>query len=232
MDSMIEILRNVPLFSGVSHDKMQQIAGEARFHFLKYLEDETIMLPGQPATNVSIIISGAVRSTITNSDGRFSVAQTLGPNVVLAPSFLFGRTAVSPAKVVALEPTGIIQISKADYLKILTTDNVFLYNFVNLLAVNGQKAVEGILALTTGTVEQRLALWVVCLTQASATDITLTARHRDLYSIFGTQRSSFMAMLDSMARRGLITYTPREIRFLNRRALADSLYTTFGDADA
>lgn len=33
---MFEILMNLPLFRGVSHEKLAQVVGEAKFHFLKY----------------------------------------------------------------------------------------------------------------------------------------------------------------------------------------------------
>ena len=36
MSSMFEILMNLPLFRGVSHEKLAQVVGEAKFHFLKY----------------------------------------------------------------------------------------------------------------------------------------------------------------------------------------------------
>lgn len=36
MDSMFEILMGVPLFHGVTYQKMSEIIGKHRFHFLKY----------------------------------------------------------------------------------------------------------------------------------------------------------------------------------------------------
>lgn len=38
MDSMYEILMGLPLFKGVSHDKISEIVEKAKFHFLKYTE--------------------------------------------------------------------------------------------------------------------------------------------------------------------------------------------------
>lgn len=232
MNSMIELLRAIPLFAGVSHQRMQQIVGESRLHFLKFIPGETILTPGQTSSRVSIIISGSVRSTITNGDSRFAIAQTLGVNTVLAPSYLFGRHPISPARVVAIDSVGIMQIEKTDYMQLMREDEVFLYNFLNILSTNGQKAVEGILALTTGTIRQRLALWVICLTQPTAQDVTIRAKTRDLYTIFGAQRSLFIATLDEMAAEGILTYTPREIHFLDRRGLDEMVHATFGDSQA
>lgn len=223
MDSMYEILMALPLFSGVSYDKISQIVGTTKFHFLKYLDGQQILAAGDPCQHIRFIISGHVRTEIVNSDGRFRVAQTLSSPDVIAPDFLFGRATNYPCSARALGSAGILQISKADYVKILNSDQIFLFNFLNMLSMNAQKAVDGVLAITTGSLEERIAFWVIALTQRGGTDIVLSCRQRDLYAFFGVQRSSFIAALDDMKARGLIEYTANEIRIVNRAAMLDLL---------
>ena len=115
--------------------------------------------------------------------------------------------------------------NKSDYIKILNTDEIFLFNFLNILSKNAQKAVDGILAITTGSLEERIAFWIISLTQRGGTDITLTCRQRDLYSLFGVQRTSFLATLESMRNRGIIEYNNNEIRINSRDSLLDILNT-------
>lgn len=224
MESMFDILLGLPLFKGVSRERIEKVVEVSKFHFLKYLEGETIVKAGDPCTHVMFIISGSVRSTVVNTDGRFRVAQTLEQSNVLTPDFLFGRVTASPAEVTALEPTGILKVSKNDYLQILNSDPVFLFNFLNILSMNAQKAVVGILALTTGSIEERIALWITALSQPAGKDIVLTCRQRDLYSFFGVQRSSFIRALDNMRAKGMIEYTANEIRVVSRRALVGLLH--------
>ena len=130
-----------------------------------------------------------------------------------------------PCSSFALEATGILQISKSDYIKILNTDEIFLFNFLNIISMNAQKAVDGILALTTGSLEERIAFWIISLTQRGGTDITLTCKQRDLYSLFGVQRTSFIATLEGMKNRGIIDYDSNEIRIMSRDSLLDILNT-------
>ena len=40
MDSMYEILLELPLFKGASMSRISEIVGKAKFHFLKYLPNE------------------------------------------------------------------------------------------------------------------------------------------------------------------------------------------------
>lgn len=229
MDSMYEILLGLPLFKGVSCERISEIVGMAKFHFLKYLPGETIVSAGEPCTHIKFIISGQARFSVANSDGRFKVSQTLDAPDVIAPEFLFGSATAYPCSGTAIEPTGILQISKADYLKILNIDQIFLFNYLNTLSMNAQKATQGILAVTTGNLEERIAFWIVALTQRRGHDIALTCRQRDLYSLFGVQRTSFLATLNSMRERGIITYDQNEIRINSRQELLEILNSATAD---
>ena len=220
---MFDILMGLPLFRGVTRDRMAETVGMAKFHFLKYLPGETIVSAGDPCAHIKFVISGKVRMTVENADRRFKVASTLGAPDVLAPSFLFGRATDYPCTVKAIEDTSILQITKQDYLRILNSDTVFMLNFLNMLSVNAQKSVDGVLALTTGSMEERIAFWIVALTQPGADNIVLSCRHRDLYSFFGVQRSSFIATLEGLREKGLISYHGNEIEVNSRKDMLDML---------
>lgn len=223
MDSMYEILMRLPVFNGVTYSRLEEIVGNTKFHFLKYLEGDKIIEAGEQCTHIKFIISGSARVSIVNSDGRFKVSQTLSMPDVIAPEYLFGKATRYPVSAVALEPTGILQIEKQDFLRILNTDPIFLINMLNILSVNAQRSVEGVLALTTGSLEERIAYWIVALTQRRGTDIVLSCRQRDLYSLFGVQRTSFIATLDSMKQRGLIDYNQSEIMIKSRSEMLSLL---------
>ena len=119
-----------------------------------------------------------------------------------------------------------MQIEKNDFISIIRSDEVCLYNYLNFISTNAQKAVDGVLALTTGSLEERIAFWIIALSQRDAKEIVLSCRQRDLYTLFGVQRSSFMSTLDSMKERGLIDYSPNEIRVMSRMNLRSVLLKT------
>lgn len=220
MDSMYEILKGLPLFHGATTDRISDIVGKAKFHFLKYLAGERIVEVGEPCSHVKFVISGEVRSSISNFTERFRVSQTLVAPAVLAPEFLFGRATNYPCRVEAITDVSILQISKNDYMNILNSDHVFLYNFLNILSMNAQKSVDGVLALSSGDLEERIAFWIIALTQRTGKDIVVSCRQRDLYSLFGVQRTSFISTLESMKQRGVIDYSQNEIKVISRDELS------------
>lgn len=220
---MYEILMQLPLFKGVSFNRISEIIERTKFHFLKYLPGQTIVQASEPCTHIKFIISGNARVSVVNSNSRFKVSQTLSAPAVIAPEFLFGRATNYPCTAVAIDSVGIMQIAKTDYVKILNSDPVFLFNFLNTLSMNAQKAIDGVLALTTGSLEERIAFWIIALTQRDGTDIVLSCRQRDLYTLFGVQRSSFINTLESLKERDLIDFTPNEIKITSRQDMVDLL---------
>lgn len=219
MDSIFDILADIPLFRGVTHERIAQIVGTARFHFLKYSAGDTIVSAGEACTHVLFVIAGKVRVTISNPDDRFHISQILAAPDVVSPDFMFGSSTVYPGTVVAEENVSLVRVSKSDYVKILSSDDIFLFNFLNYLSMNAQKSVEGVLAMTTGSIEERLAMWVVAMTQPTARDITIVCKHRDLYSMLGVQRSSYMAAIERLVEKGVISYQPGKITVPDRKAM-------------
>ena len=223
MSSMFELLMNLPLFRGVSRSRIAEVVGSAKFHFLKYPKGETVVRAGEECTHLAFVISGSVRSEISNSSKRFSVSQTLKAPSAIAPDFLFGRTTRYPGTVVALTDCSILKISKVDYIRILNADQVFMFNFLNPLSVNAQKALDGILALTSGGLDERIAFWIIALTQPGSEDIELTCKTRDLCNLFSVQRNVFDAACHEMEQRNLIRYSPRKIEIVDRREMLSLL---------
>ena len=222
-NSMYENLMTLPLFKGISYARLSEIVGNTRLAFLKYLPGEPTITAGEPCTHIKFIISGNVRMTIRNESDRVRVSQTLTAPAVISPDFLFGRNTIYPASATAIDTVSVMQIEKNDLIVLLQSDEIFLYNYLNILSTNAQKAVDGVLAITSGSLEERIAFWIIALTQMDSDNIVLTAKQRDLYSLFGVQRSSFIAALDSLHERGILDYSPNEIRVRSRRALRSIL---------
>lgn len=221
---MFDILMGLPLFEGVSKKRMSQTVGNAKFHFLKYLPGEMIFRTGQTCNEIAFIISGSVEITIANHDGRFSVSQTLAAQDVVLPDFLFGKTTEYPGEVKAIDNVGMLLISKNDYIDILHSDNVFLFNYLNLLSMNAQKSVEGLLAISTGDIYERIAFWISALTRQHSYDIRLECCRHDLSALFGVPNSSLSTALEGLKAKGIIDYDANHITVNNRRDLLSILY--------
>ena len=223
MDSMYETLLGLPLFAGISRLKLSEILGKHKFHFLKYEPGATIVSEGEACTHIKSVINGSVRMTTDSPDGKFRISQTLtGPDII-SPDFFFGRTTRYPADAKAIDNVGILQLDKSDFMKILNADDIFMLNYLNILSMNAQLAAQGVLALTSGSLEKRIAYWIIALTQTNGKDIILECRQKDMYAVFGVQRQSLVSALDNLQTQQIIEYSNNRISVLNRRMLMEIL---------
>ncbi len=219
MKSTLDVLLSLPLFSGASTQKIQQVVGKFKFHFLKYADEEPLIKAGDPCSHIRFVISGSVRTRIESDDNRIKVSQTLSAPNVIAPDFFFGRTTVYPCSAKAAGTAGIVDIEKTEYLKIIESDPVFLFNFLNLLSVDAQQGLQSVMCLTSGDLRKRIAYWILALTQRGGSDIEMECRQRDLYTVFGVPRQSLVAALTDMRLDGAITFEPGIIRVAMREEL-------------
>lgn len=225
MESIFEILMDLPLFQGVSREKLSELIEKTPFHFLKYADGEHIIASGEPCTHVKFIISGAAIVDTASNQRRVTISETMSAPAVIGPEYLFGLETRYPFKATAKGTCGVLQITKADYLTILNSDKVFIFNVLNILSRKAQKSASNLLALSSGSIAERLSFLILSLTHHGSTDIRITFKQKDLCSILGTQRSSFVSAITKMQEDGIIKFSLSEIEVNDRNMLLDILHT-------
>lgn len=226
MDSMYDVIMDLPLFQGVGHDKISELIEKTPFHFLKYKKGEVIVNAGEPCRHVRFIISGEVSIELCSVNKKVSLVEILEAPNVIGADFLFGKDTIYPFTATAETNCGILQIKKDDYIKILRSDKVFLFNLLNNLSRNSQKSICGILSLSSGTVAERLAFFVISLTQRGGKRIKINYKQKDICQLFGVQRASFMNALASLKEEGIIDFTTSEIIINDRDKMHEILHSS------
>lgn len=224
MNSMYQQLMQLPLFQGVSTDKITSLVEKLPFHFLKFRNGEQIFAAGDQCTHMRFIVSGRVRLETQCDHLRISLLQTLSTPHVLAAEYLFGRETTYPYTAVADGLCGILQLRKSDYIKMLGTDKVFLFNILNYLSSGSQRNTSAALSIKDGSVMERLAMIIDVLTVTGATDVTLRYKQKDLCSLLGTQRTTLIASLDRLSDEDILDYDSNELRILDQQRLADYIH--------
>lgn len=218
---MYQQLMQLPLFQGVSTEKITELVEKLPFHFLKFRNGEQILAAGEPCTHVKFIVSGRVRLDIPCTHLKVSMRQTLSTPHVLAAECLFGRDTVYPYTAVADGACGILQLLKSDYIKMINTDKVFLFNILNYLSTGSQRSMSSVISLKNGSVAERLAMIVDTLAVVNASDITLHYKQRDLCALLGTQRTTLVATLDKLSDLEIIDYDSNVMHILDLRRLLE-----------
>ena len=221
MDSMYDVLLQLPIFQGVSRNKISELIEKMKFHFLKYPDGEKIVTSGEECNHLKFLISGEIRSELITQNEKMRITELIQAPNVIAPDHLFGRDTYFPANLYAIEKASVIQM--------LQEEPIFLINLLNILSRRSQKALESFTALSSNDLKERLAFWVLSLTQQKSVDIRIICKQKDLYAFFGVQRSVFLSTLDELKEDGIIDYNAKEIIILDRSRLKDMLLGTSKD---
>ena len=213
----------LPLFQGISADKITALVEKLPFHFLKYNGGEQIFTAGEPCTHVKFIVSGHVQLETPFPNIRVSLHQTLSSPHVLAPDCLFGRDNSYPYTAVANGPCGLLQLRKSDYIKMVCSDKVFLFNILNYLSTGSQRGTSLVLSVKDGTVTERLAMLLDMLVVNGATDVTLRYKQKDLSTLLGTQRTTLINTLNKLSDEGILDFDSNELKILDYNGLLKEL---------
>ncbi len=212
MNSMYQQLKQLPLFQGMSTEILRALVEKLPFHFLKFRGGEQIFAAGDPCTHIRFIVSGKVRLETACDNLRVSLFQTLSAPHVLAADYLFGRETVYPYSAIADGSCGILQLRKGDYISMVSSDKVFLFNILNYLSSGSQRGVSLMRRLNDGSVAERIAMVVDTLASPGATDVALHFKQKDLCALLGTQRTTLISTLDKLSADGIIEYDSNELR--------------------
>lgn len=204
MGNIFDQLLHLPLFQGVTQERLQETVEKVPFHFLKFRKGEKILSCGDRCTHVRFVVSGSVKLEYESKALKFKISHELEAPEVIAPDHLFGLDTHYPFNVKAIENCGILQLTKQDYIAMLRTDDVFLFNILNYLSRNSQVRKSQLLNLDNASVQERLVMLVSAFTSQRSKNISMSFRQRDLCRLLGARRPALISAISTLNDTGLI----------------------------
>lgn len=200
-DGIFASIARLPLLKGASLQRISDIVGAMKLHFFKAAPGETFIAAGDACRSLVFVLSGSVRLTVAHGAeaASFTVEQTLSAPQVIAPDNLFGLSTVYPCSVTAIEPVGLMEISKEDYRRMLNIDPVFLFNYLNTVCAASQRSQSGLGAIAAGAAQERIAYWITTLSQPGATEILMHSTHREIHQLLGMTAAALRSAVEKLA---------------------------------
>ena len=209
-----ELLRAVPLFSGLSGAELDKVARVAVPR--RYEPGSIVLREGDPGDTCYVIQRGRVRVTRQHADGRTITLTNLGPGEIFGELAMFGGE-VRSATVEALDEVQAVGILAAD-LKRLLSDHPEIA--VKLLSALGEKLREAnarIARQSFQKVSSRVAGVLAELAETGsrsparggrdgpAREIVVHSTQADLAQLAGTSREAASRFLATLQRAGVVT---------------------------
>lgn len=205
MDSIYDILLQMPLFQGVSPEHLTEILEKVRFDFRKANKGETIVYQGEFCSELIFVIKGKISSRCEIlSDIRFQVMEYCDAPELIEPYSLMGYQSCYTATYKAAGEVNYFVISKLSVLSCLCEYEIFRMNFLNLLSRRAQLLRMKIMTPVGGEVAAKVYNWMWRMCEKEVGRKVFKIRMEDLALMIDETRLNVSKLLNEWQGRGLL----------------------------
>ena len=221
---MIETLKNIALFSGLTEDDLAKISAiSSRLYFKK---EEMIFHEGDKATGFYMVEKGKVKIFKRSFEGKEQILHIYDSGNAFGEVPVFAGKNF-PASAMSLEKSGIIYFPRDKFVQLISIAPELSMNFLADLARRLREFTVQIENLTLKEVPARLSAYFITLSQEQKNQkkIILPISKVQLSNLIGTAPETVSRILKKMTEASLIevqgkTIIIKDIQGIHR--LADS----------
>ena len=223
MSDIVELLRKVPLFSGLEKEDLATLASiVSRKEFGK---KETLFHQGDPGEEFMILTEGSVKVELMNSEGKELTLTILTPFQFLGELALLDDVPRS-ATVVSMESSVLLSVNKRDFARLLESYPRMSIPMLRQLTRRVRVLTDDIASMAFLDSYSRVTRKILNLGeemgQTNAEGHILIDRpltHQQLANLVGTTRETVTKILNEMKDNGLLDIRRHRITILDREEL-------------
>ena len=204
----VEALAQVALFERLDRVALARLAACA--DPIDFSPGDTVCRQGDAADGLYVVLSGTLKVSVLQSNGRELTLAVLGPGEVVGELALTDRAGRS-ADVVALEPSALLWIDRASFDQLRRDIPAITENLIRLMARRVRLANAQLQAMATLDVHGRVARQLLALADAlgeeTAAGVRIPVRltQSELASLVGATRVRVNEVLVAFRRQRLLT---------------------------
>jgi CRP/FNR family transcriptional regulator len=220
MKKLLDIILNVPSFSGLPEDQLKEIRNIAvDRHFNK---GEIIFSDGDEGNGFFVVVEGLVKIFKVSAEGKEQILHIYGPGEP------FGQVAVYagrsyPASAQAILKSHVLFFPRAAFVDLITRIPSLAMNMLAVLSMRLRAFTVQVENLSLKEVPGRLAAYLVYLADEQGKEdiISLSISKGQLASLLGTIPETLSRIFARMTELDLIEMDGRNIKLLNRDGLEE-----------
>lgn len=223
MSDIVELLRKVPLFSGLEKEDLSTLASIVSRK--EYDKKETLFHQGDPGEEFMILTEGSVKVELMNSEGKELTLTILTPFQFLGELALLDDVPRS-ATVVSMEQSVLLSINKRDFARLLESYPRMSIPMLRQLTRRVRVLTDDIASMAFLDSYSRVTRKILNLAeemgQVGADGHILIDRpltHQQLANLVGTTRETVTKILNEMKDNGLLDIRRHRITILDREEL-------------
>ena len=210
----IDFLKSVNIFSDLSESELNSIQEICKTR--KYPKNSMIILEEEMGDVVFIVMSGTVKITRVNDEGKEVILAMLGSGEVFGEMAILDGESRS-ANALSQENCEVVTINREDFLNLLKTNNKVSLNLMTEFAIRLRKSDQQIEALSLDDAEHRIGVSILNLAEElgvirqGVVTVDNLPYQQDIANMAGTSRETVSRVMKTFEDRGLITKTGHKL---------------------
>ena len=214
-----QVLKKCPLFRGIADQELGAMLACMKASTRTYRKGEVILLEGDPATHLGVVLSGRV--TIVRNDyyGNTTVVHTKKQGQLFGEAFACSSLEELPVSVEAAEDSEVMLI---DARRIMNTcengcgfHQQLIFNLLQIVAQNNVFMNQKMDIITKKTTKEKLMAYLMTEAKAQgSTSFDIDFDRQQLADYLGVERSAMSTELSKLARAGYLTVDRRHFTIL------------------
>ncbi len=224
---ILPLLLSHRLFADCDQSKLTNAIEKGYFKSTEHPPGRIICSPEDQNKRMILFLSGKA-AVYTADEGRNTLLRTLSTGDLLGVSNLFSEEPFA-SRVIAEKKCSTLEISQADFGKLLENDPTLLYRYLSFLSEKLCYLNRKILCLTAGSAERRLACF---LCDAAEEGDKLGIQMNMLSEMLNLGRASLYRAVDALVSEGFIRKEGKAIQMLNIKAMREKYLTASGQENS
>lgn len=223
MATMYEMIMDLPLFKGLSHEQVSAFLEKTHVDFKKYENGEIIVDSSDRVATVKCVISGKISVLHRlGQNGTLRVAEVLEGGNVIGADRMFGMDTDYGCVIKAVGQVSVMEFSKDQYFGLLTTGNIFLLNYLNYLSLRAQRLSKIYSTYPSGNIGETLMRFVESVVSRQAVTVAVYFDLNELSAFMHLTPAEISEMLDRLVDAGAVKRIQQGLMILDKEKLVES----------
>lgn len=218
-----QLLSQCPVFSGISEVESKNLLGKIHYQVKKFDKDDVVIVAGEPAANLYIVMSGSVKGEMIDYSGKTIKIEDVEAPKPLATAFLFGKENKFPVTVTANNNVELLSIPVSEFLKLLQISQQILINYLNNISTRAQFLSQKLHFLNFKTIKEKMAHYFLQQAGDKLHSVEIRSTQQQLADLFGVTRPSLARVFSEMQKEGLIKVDKKTVTLLHKAKLNELL---------
>ncbi len=219
MKKIGKVLSNSSVFKDIEEHEIERMIESVGHSVERFSKGEIVHVRGEKVNEVSVLISGKVRTEMVNYDGNALQVSQMGESEVLALGFLFAKDNRYPVDVVAEENVTFLVLPKESILKLCSSSRIVLVNVLECVGEKMHSLSSKIEVLSMKNIRQKLAYYLLQFDSEADSAIVLSMNREKLANVFGVARPSLSRVLSELEKECVINFNRERVKILDRKKL-------------